>query len=992
KTLSGDSVWKDNINWQTITLDLSQFAGTVFNLSFQTSLKYNQAYQAPGCKVYIDNIKVYEPAQNDLMVSSLLSPVSALCGDVAAPVEVVVTNKGLAAQGNVLVTAIVTTPTGVDTVTGTSGVIPVFGSDTVLLSTIDASAEGTYSVVSYASLANDQDNSNDTLNASFTITELLAVDFIDDFEGASKWNTSGMYISLGHGKTGKGMFKNFYSAATTGSAIMKKKIGVIPSGASLAFDYRIVNFTGYPNNATTLNTDSFFFMVSTDCGTSYDTVYVVDSSNHINSINWAHRQISLASYAGQSVLLKFAGKHAAGDYYFDLDNIGIVTPPTVDLGADTSFCVGDSILLDAGTGAGYTYLWTANGDTLANTTSSITVDTVGTFTVEIFAPAGMAYDTIELAYIPLPTIVSFTGSADICAGDSTILKGEFTGASPWTFLISENGSIDTITVTNPVDSGYVSPIDTTVYFITQVTDGNGCVAVGNSDTVTINVNPLPVVSFTGLASTYCVDGLADTLVGIPANGVFSGNGIQGTVFNPSMAGAGNHVITYVYTDANSCSNSAVNNTTVVEVLTTTQDATICEGDTASISVLASVNPISGGGVFFSEYIEGSSNNKALEIYNGTAATINLDEYSIMTNYNGNPWSGQYHFPAGATLTAGDVFVIANDQSDSTILAVADDTLAYNAGGYVVGFNGNDVRALFHKTSATDSVMIDIIGAYDGVNPGQGWVVAGVTKATKNHSLIRKSSVMVGDTSWTAIAGTDSLTSQYLVYPKDDFSHLGSHTVTAGSLTYLWSTGETTASISVSPTTTTTYTVIVDNGNCQATDSVVVTVNPYPVVDLGNDTTIKWTYGSVTLDAGNPNATWLWNTGATTQTETFDNTNLTNGTANTVYVTVTENGCSASDTLVITVMDDVSINGALDNMELNVYPNPTKGSFNMAINGFEGDLNMTIVNLAGQTVYSEKINVTPSYVNKFDVSTLSTGVYYIKLTTENGVKVLKLVIR
>jgi hypothetical protein len=80
------------------------------------------------------------------------------------------------------------------------------------------------------------------------------------------------------------------------------------------------------------------------------------------------------------------------------------------------------------------------------------------------------------------------------------------------------------------------------------------------------------------------------------------------------------------------------------------------------------------------------------------------------------------------------------------------------------------------------------------------------------------------------------------------------------------------------------------------------------------------------------------------------------------------------------------------MELNVYPNPTKGQFNMAIEGFEGALTMNIVNLAGQVVYTEVINVTPSYVNKFDVSTLSTGVYYIKLTTENGVKVLKLVIR
>ncbi len=569
----------------------------------------------------------------------------------------------------------------------------------------------------------------------------------------------------------------------------------------------------------------------------------------------------------------------------------------------------------------------------------------------------------------------------VCGSTPIVLDATIAGnyTYTWTDLATNTvvGNADTLSVTSSGD-----------YAVTVVDAGYFTA----TDTVTVIFYSTPSASFTGLDSAYCTYDMASTLVGTPSTGVFSGNGVTGTSFDPMAAGAGTHIVSYAVTDATTgCVGVAMDTTDVfaAAVPTVTPDLAICNGDSATLTVSASSV---AGGVFFSEYIEGSSNNKAIEIYNATGATINLDEYSIMTNYNGNPWSGQYHFPAGATLAAGDVFVVANDAADSLILAVADDSLHYNAGGYVVGFNGDDVRALFHKTSATDSAMIDIIGAYDGVDPGKGWDVAGVSEATKDHSLIRKGSVMFGDTSWVAIAGTDSASSQYLVYPKNDFGFIGSHTIAGGSNTYLWSTGETTETITVNPTTTTTYTVVVDNGHCQATDSVVVTVNAVPVVNLGNDTTIKWTAGSVTLDAGNPNATWLWNTGSTTQTETFDQNNLTNAAANTVYVTVTENNCSASDTLVITVMDDVSINGALDNMDINVYPNPTKGQFNMAINGFEGNLDMTIVNLAGQTVYSEKINVTPSYVNKFDVSTLSTGVYYIKLTTENGIKVLKLVIR
>ena len=214
---------------------------------------------------------------------------------------------------------------------------------------------------------------------------------------------------------------------------------------------------------------------------------------------------------------------------------------------------------------------------------------------------------------------------------------------------------------------------------------------------------------------------------------------------------------------------------------------------------------------------------------------------------------------------------------------------------------------------------------------------------------------------------------------------------SGNLTYLWSTGATTPSITVMPTTTTTYTVVVDNGNCQTTDSVVVTVNPLPIVNLGPDTSFKWTWESITLDAGNPNATFVWSTGGTAQTELLDSNNLSKG-ANTVYVVVTDNACSASDTVVVTVIDDVSINGAIDNMNIVIYPNPTNGQFKMAINGFEGEIEMTIVDLAGQVVYSERINVTSSYINKFNVYEFATGVYYIKLTTKNGIKVQKLIVQ
>ena len=179
-------------------------------------------------------------------------------------------------------------------------------------------------------------------------------------------------------------------------------------------------------------------------------------------------------------------------------------------------------------------------------------------------------------------------------------------------------------------------------------------------------------------------------------------------------------------------------------------------------------------IFFSEYGEGSSNNKYIEIYNPTDAEISLDQYVILGNYNGNPWSEGFTFAAGATIETGSVYVIANASASDAIQALADEVLAYADPWYTAAFNGDDVRALA-QIVGTDTTILDIIGTLDGGDPGSGWDVAGVTEATKDHTLMRKPGVTAGNEgNWVYSAGINEDNSEWIVLNNDNWTNLGGH--------------------------------------------------------------------------------------------------------------------------------------------------------------------------------------------------------------------------
>ena len=207
----------------------------------------------------------------------------------------------------------------------------------------------------------------------------------------------------------------------------------------------------------------------------------------------------------------------------------------------------------------------------------------------------------------------------------------------------------------------------------------------------------------------------------------------------------------------------------IDSLSFTLTVTDNDGSSGSATIYVKTAQGVSDAIFFSEYAEGSSNNKYLEIYNGTGSEVDISQYAISSCSNGCPDESTWDFPSnitfetGTVVAAGDVYVIAHPSADAQILAQGDVTFTYLS-------NGNDV---FGLVNAATGEIIDIIGDR-GPDPGDGWDVAGIITATKDHTLVRKPSIETGNSNWASSAGTDASTSEWIVYDNETWDYLGSH--------------------------------------------------------------------------------------------------------------------------------------------------------------------------------------------------------------------------
>ena len=261
---------------------------------------------------------------------------------------------------------------------------------------------------------------------------------------------------------------------------------------------------------------------------------------------------------------------------------------------------------------------------------------------------------------------------------------------------------------------------------------------------------------------------------------------------------------------------------VYNVTITATDDAGSNSEDVTVTVTDVVECTGACDLFISEYAEGSSNNKYLEIANFTGATVDLAGYALPSVSNAPSTDGEYEywnpdiFGANASIADGDVWVVCHPDADETITARCDSNHLYMS-------NGDDGYKLVKGTEESYTV-IDTLGDFMG-DPGSGWDICGVASGTQDHTLVKKEG-KEGNADWTSSRGTTADDCDWIVAEKDafmltDWDGLGSHCYDSSNDSVTFTSD---ATFSVAENSTAVGTVAAGVVGCNSGDTVTMALS------------------------------------------------------------------------------------------------------------------------------------------------------------------------
>ena len=167
-------------------------------------------------------------------------------------------------------------------------------------------------------------------------------------------------------------------------------------------------------------------------------------------------------------------------------------------------------------------------------------------------------------------------------------------------------------------------------------------------------------------------------------------------------------------------------------------------------------------LFISEYLEGSSNNKAIELVNKGVSTLDLSKVTVKLYSNGSSSAGNTLLGLSGSLGPGEVYLIVNASANAAIKAYSD------VESTVTFFNGDDAIEVLY-----DGVTTDVFGQI-GNDPGTGWSVGGVANMTPDKTLIRKLTINQGNTTNLGSFGTNADNAEWIIKDMDYSANLGEY--------------------------------------------------------------------------------------------------------------------------------------------------------------------------------------------------------------------------
>jgi len=210
----------------------------------------------------------------------------------------------------------------------------------------------------------------------------------------------------------------------------------------------------------------------------------------------------------------------------------------------------------------------------------------------------------------------------------------------------------------------------------------------------------------------------------------------------------------------------------------------------------------------------------------------------------------------------------------------------------------------------------------------------------------------------------------------------------GSGYYSWSTGSSNAIISVSPASSTFYFVTGTSNTCKSVDTVIVVVNQDGYYNFASITKTQNNDNTVTLTAlpASVGITYLWNTESTNQSIIVSSAN-----SNVTYsVTVTQ-GLSKCYSIASTTLTNLTETEQIE-ASLSIYPMPIIEEINISFNLLNSDnVNITITDIVGKNIYNENVKTNgTSIVKNINTKNMTKGVYTLKIETQNGNVVQKII--